>query len=367
MKRRAFLLATVGLAAGACATREKGASDVQLPPPPPGEAPNEAPLLVDELRRALGIGLATSWFKVDDPTRDYARDTVKAVRARGFTNLRLRSRADVFGFAEDRLDLASLERYLIAVERVVDDCLAEGVVPVVSWIHHKAEERARTVDGDNYVLFWTAVATRLRNKSHRLVFNLFTEIGEGKLRTSPDTYNDWTRRAVRAIRTSGGLNQTRILILGAPGKTAKSLSSVDAAIYRGDPYMMVEWHLFASGPNHGEGQKDWRGPTDPTSRANVDGPIAEALAFSKASGLQSYLGAWMPWDNIDGSLSQAEAESFADYFVAALKTAGIPWSLNELAHVYDQGARQWAAQREAGGKVMLVPPILERVLAAHAR
>lgn len=47
----------------------------------------------------------------------------------------------------------------------------------------------------------------------------------------------------------------------------------------------------------------------------------------------------MPYDNSDGSLSQAEVEAFACYFSYVARKNNIPWSMNDLSKYYDIGPR----------------------------
>lgn len=46
------------------------------------------------------------------------------------------------------------------------------MVPIISWNNHEAEALARDYDRENYVTWWTAVASELKDS-----FNLFTELG----------------------------------------------------------------------------------------------------------------------------------------------------------------------------------------------
>lgn len=121
---------------------------------------------------------------------------------RGVRHLRLRSRADLFGYPKSTYDGTSMNMYLNALEVVVSDMINAKLFPIVSWIriHSKAESDARpSADGNNYVDWWRRVAERMRDYDYALAFNLFTEIGEGNLRNKT-IYNDWTMRAIAAIR-----------------------------------------------------------------------------------------------------------------------------------------------------------------------
>jgi VCBS repeat-containing protein len=293
------------------------------------------PILATDYQTMIGAGFATNWFKSSVPLGQYDRSNLEDIFDAGFRNVRLRSRADLYPADGG----ANFTMFLDDLELVVDDCIAEGVVPIISWIHHDDEANPTNDAKNSYISWWTAVAERFKDKNHALSFNLFTELGDtdnpnvDSLRERPDLYNQWTKEVVAAIRATGGNNTNRILILGSPGKDADSLNLIDKTIYENDPYMMAEWHLYASGPNQTGGQKNWVGNGSNSDRANVTKAIQPALDFA----LPTYLGAWMPTDNDKGSLTQLEVENFSRFFVTKLKEGGIPWSLNVLDRYHATG------------------------------
>jgi hypothetical protein len=188
----------------------------------------------------------------------------------------------------------------------------------------------------------------LKDQPYELSFNLFTEIGDGALKSNPDRYNDWTRRAIQAIRRSGGNNEKRVIILGAPAKDSDSLSSIAPDIYTGQSYIMSEWHLYASGPNKNDGQKSWVGTGRLIDRENVNKVFQLAADWSKATQVPTWVGAWMPYDNIDATLSQDEVQAFACYFSIVARSLGIPWSMNSLDNFYDRAKKAWVSTQAIG-------------------
>lgn len=215
------------------------------------------PITPADYQKNIGQGFATNWFKTADPLSDYKDKNIEDVFSKNFRNLRLRCRADLYSAPYNN---SAFTEFLNSLTKVVDKCLEVGVTPIISWIHHHAEAYATEKDRRNYVAWWTAVAKKLKHKDYRLSFNLFTELGidgcggskdtcKESLRMRPEKYNRWTSEVVAAIRATGGKNAKRILILASPGKTAKDLDKIDPQIYQNDPYMMAEWHIYASGPN----------------------------------------------------------------------------------------------------------------------
>ena len=148
--------------------------------------------------------------------------------------------------------------FLTKITDVVDECIRVGVAPIISWENHQAEANATEEERQNYLIFWEKVAMTLKDRNYHLSFNLFTELGvdlcqkdcDLNLRTNSTEYNQWTSDVVSTIRAAGGNNENRIIILGAPKMTSDGLDEIDENIYRNDDYMMIEWHEYASGPNH---------------------------------------------------------------------------------------------------------------------
>ena len=284
--------------------------------------------------------------------KKYSEQNIEDVRAKGFKNLRLRCRADLYSYD---YTATNFTWFLGNLTTVVDHCLKHKFIPIVSWIHHHAEAYATQEDHDAYVAWWTAVAKQLKDKHFKLSFNLFTELGidecetncDESLRKRIDKYNNWTADVVAAIRATGGNNGQRILILGSPGKTAKDLENINSTIYRNDSYMMAEWHIYTSGPNkEKDGQKYWKGNGIPKGQEKVKKAINEATNFTKESKLRTYLGAWMPQDNKDGDLTEDEVISFARFFVTELRGVNIPWSLNVLDRYYDTKEKTWLTEKQ---------------------
>lgn len=305
------------------------------------EAAAEAPLSGTEYKNIIGIGLATSYFKRSNGDTRYHRQQLKDFRARGFNNLRLRLAANYYDKNDD----------LIVLQQVIKDCLAEDIVPIISWLHEKspsveditpptneAEWKILNDHRDDYVDWWRNVAQKTDGFSHRLALNLFTEISNGTAIEVTDIYNDWTRRAVAAIRE---VSPTRMIILASPSKTPNSLVNIAEDIYAGDEYMMAEWHSYASGPNQKGGKKNWLGNGSDTDKENVTDLINTATSFTTSSGLQTWVAAWMPMSNSFGHLTQIEVENFAQYFINELNSAGIPWTANAVSQYYDEDINNW--------------------------
>jgi len=310
-----------------------------------GSVQLSAAMTANQYKDVIGRGVSTSWFKGSG--NNYNRQTLTDLKARGFHNVRIRTDASVHNTSSELNVLAS----------VVDDCIAEGIVPIISWINHAAEDRGNNTDRTNYVNWWEDVAIKMAGKSDIIAFNLFTELGSSSpIRTDLSKYNDWTQRAVNAIRA---VSPTRIIILSSPSKKSTGLSDISSSIYNNDNYMMAEWHLYASGPTQNGGQKNWEGNGSESDRENVTSIIDIAMSWTNNSGIYTYFGAWMPMDNINGDLNQSEVENFATFFLQQLSNAGIPWSANALDQYYEPDNNTWLSTNNIGGRNLNMTDIVD--------
>ena len=313
------------------------------------------PLTAAEYHKIIKQGFSTFYFKLDNQLRNnfnYQPKNIHDVYDRGFRNLRLRCRPEPY---EKPYNSSDFTRFLNKLEEVVDKCIEVGVAPIISWENHQAEAYATEEERELYLLWWKKVAEKLRDKNYHLSFNLFTELGKDKCRnncslslpTNITKYNEWTAAVVRIIRAAGGKNAQRILILGAPQINSRSLNMIDRSIYENDPYMLVEWHYYAAGPNkrlfrNGRPtERYWSGNGTESQRQVLKNFIELAENFANSGGLLGYFGAWMPRDNLYGQMQQEEVENFARFFVNELKMKNIPWSLNALDNYYDTASSEW--------------------------
>ena len=140
----------------------------------------------------------------------YRTENIQDVYDKGFRNLRICSRADLFNTTDE----TRFQGFLTTLTEVVDECLRVGVAPVISWIHHEAEANTTEEHRQNYLDWWKRVAFELKDRSYNLSFNLFNELRVDKcgnmcadsLRVNKEKYNNWTQEVVWTIRATDGKN-----------------------------------------------------------------------------------------------------------------------------------------------------------------
>jgi len=302
----------------------------------------KAALTANQYKNIIGRGIAAA-----PDFNDCDQQTMNDFKARGFHNVRLRVKADeLYGTSGMNEIAAYIDRILVA-----------DLIPIISWVNNSAEETATDAQRSEFVQWWTDVANMVEGRSELIALNLITELSGGnRLRDDLNVFNDWTRRAVNAIRS---VSSTRIIMMASRTADSDGLQYIASDIYEGDDYIMAEWHSYAAGPNHKGFSKNWEGDGSAEDRALVTDRIDEALAWTAQTGIPTYLGAWMPMTNKTGDLSQYEAESFARFFLDQLSAARIPWSLNALQQFYDENTHTWIQTEDHGSTTYDKAALLE--------
>lgn len=343
----------------------------------------DTPISASDYAASLGMGFATSWFKTQDPSKYYSNASLDAslqlLQNQGYGNLRLRSDSQISGFADIQtgtdtsgnpvysaptvVDTQSMNTYLGNLTQAVNVSLAHNLHPVISWLNDAAETRASDQDKTNFVSWWTSVANNFKNADSRISFNLTTEVGSANsgLYNDQTKFIDWTTSAIAAIRATGGNNATRVIIVGAPksGKST-SFSAYPSSFWTDSAnagHLMFELHDYAAGPNNnGTSVRAWTTGTD-AEKANVTGMMDQMVQLRETLGAPGYYGAWMPFNNSNGTVTSAEAVSFAHFFAYESAIRGLPWSINEVTDYFNTIAGTTISSETVGGVTLDIAAI----------
>ncbi|WP_293174708.1 hypothetical protein [Oceanithermus sp.] len=161
---------------------------------------------------------------------------------------------------------------------------------------------------------------------------------------------DLYRRTLAEVRKT---NPTRIVFVSPRLRSAPEYLHELDPLFERDPYLMAEWHFYASGPSKHNPKKKWTTGTPEEKRRILD-KIALARAWQRATGGSTWVGAWMPGNyNKGDDYAVSEQVAFATFTSCALRAADIPFAVNQANKFYDDEAGRW---REA----ML--PVVEAVV-----
>ncbi len=281
----------------------------------------------DQYAARLGVGLDVDWAKTIAGRAAYSVKMVEDFKAKGLGHVRLRVKDDVSP------DL------LAQIDAEVADCLAHGLVPVLAYQADAFKTAPTPANAAAAVAWWQAVASHLASAGPDLSFDLIIEVTDA-LNDQPDTLNAFYASAVAAIRQS---NPQRMLFISPRIRSApEHLTELVVPAVAG-PNLMAEWHFYAAGPSKTSAAKLWTTGTAAEKQLITD-KIALALAWQKATGRRSWVGAWMPGNYNDANdYSVPEQVAFSHFVSCQLQQAAIPYAVNSDTKFYDRDKQAWIA------------------------
>ena len=290
-----------------------------------GLALASAPIPPRSYQRLLGVGIDADWAKTPRSMGYYRRAEAAAFRRLGFDHVRFRVRQDATPEVLDQL------------ERMVKDALLLGFTPVIAYKADFFKEDPTPQNRDRVVAWWRAVAGRFRGYPPELSFDLIIEVTD-RLNREPGKLLDLYRRTLAEVRKT---NPTRIVFVSPRLRSAPEYLHELDPLFERDPYLMAEWHFYASGPSKHNPRKKWTTGTPEERRLILD-KIEHALAWQRSTGHHTWVGAWMPGNyNKGDSYSIPEQAAFAAFVSCALREASIPFAINQANKFYDEAAGRW--------------------------
>lgn len=277
----------------------------------------------------LEIGINVNWATFKKVMHAYDARIPRDFRAIGFDHVRIRARA--------YRDAA----YLDHLERVVQNSLAAGLLPILAFSGGALNQDPTPEVAEEGVRWWRAVARRFADYPEALAFDLLIEPAK-KLNDHPELLRAFYRQAIAAIRET---NPTRVLFLAPTHAAHPPYLPELEPLFKTDPYLAAESHFYASGPSKRREARLWTtgGPED---QACVLRHVREIVAWRKKTGVPVWVGAWMPSNyNKGNDYSVPEQVAFATFFRCALKSAGIPSAVNADQQSYDAAKKAWREDR----------------------
>lgn len=168
------------------------------------------------------------------------------------------------------------EDWMNRVQEVVDYCIEDGLYVIIN-VHHDSNWCIPTYDAEKDATpklksLWTQVATHFKDYDDHLIFDTLNEVREvgnplewaGGTPEGRDVVNKYHAVALNAIRTSGGNNDERTVLLSsyAASATQVTLDSLASALPKDDKHIMISIHSYAPydfAMNCGDGSIDFCG------------------------------------------------------------------------------------------------------------
>lgn len=289
----------------------------------------DAPIAPWEMHKMLGHGFDVSWVEFNKKMEGYGEDEVIAMKEAGFRTARIRTALP----ADDVL--------FIRLDRCIADCLKHGIIPIIAYNAKEYEEDPSEENLRKSMAWWSAVAERYRDHSHRLLFNLNIE-WSGKTGKRPELINHFYEMVTPVVRKT---NPTRIVIYSPARLSAPEYLKDMVIPSSAGEYVMAEWHLYAAGPSKDpDSKKYWSIGTD-AQKSNISGKVECALQWQKRTGIPTWVGAWMAGNYNKGDQFTIEEQcAFAAFMKSVLDANSIPWVVNTLDKFYDYRENQWRTE-----------------------
>jgi len=312
---------------------------------PPGASP-DALATASALGRGVNFDRMFEWTTVGE---DFAGvdELIAKAQEGGFTSIRLPIRWSSHAEAAAPFTIDPL--FFTQVESAVDRALAAGFYVVMNMHHHRQLD-GDPLDGGEYAVaegvvdvrflsMWQQIARRYRNKSDRLVFELYNE-PHGRL-----TDMKWNELIARALNTVRKSNPQRVVMIGSTWwNTAGTLAELRLP---NDANLIVTIHNYEPFNFTHQGAA-WISPPFPTGitccspeqQAQIVAPLDVAKSWSDANRYPIFVGEF-------GAYSTAAMESRVDFTRYArdqMEARGMTWAYWEMASgfgVYDNATHTW--------------------------
>ncbi|MGF7032148.1 endoglucanase [Paenibacillus mucilaginosus] len=311
-----------------------------------------------------------------------AEETIfEDIRAAGFRSVRIPVTWDSkIGSAPDYIiDPARLDR----VEEVVDWALERGLYTVLNvhhdngnWVTKMAVDPVTGLYVDDYnrnmdklEKVWKQIAGRFKDKSEKLLFEVLNEPNNGEWEPkieaptdpdypearhhlTPEELNAMNHRMLKAIRTSGGSNASRIVVIGAEmDNSEKAVAHLEVP---DDPYLMATFHYYTPYPfiSNSWGHTAWGTPEDKAELTRYFKPVYDTFV---RKGIPVLLGEF-------GTFVDPEAYAKSYYFNAVVRASYkygfVPMYWDNGLDNYDRKARVW---RDEAAKDVIVRAALGEI------
>lgn len=280
----------------------------------------DRPITPKEMQRMMGRGFDVQWAEFSKKIELYGEDEVKAIKQKGFNTARIRTK------------LPADETLFEVLNRCINDCLNNGIIPVLAYNALDYELNPNEMTLAECAEWWKIIAEHYAHSSHRLVFNLNIEWSDvaGKDYEAINLYN---QAIADIIRQS---NPTRILIL-SPARLSNPayLDQMVIPTSCGD-YVMAEWHLYAAGPSKDPNSKKYWLTGTEEEMQNIRDIINLGVEWQERTGIPTWVGAWMPGNYNKGDDYTVEEQCvFASFMKSELERYDLPWAVNSLDKFYD--------------------------------
>ena len=196
-----------------------------------------------------GLGAETSW----QGTRT-TQEVIDYVRSLGFKSVRIPC-AWVMGHITNAMQMTIDPQWMARVKEVVDLCINDGLYVVLNdhwdggWVERSFEDTSNstvTLNCERMKKLWTQIATEFRDYDEHLIFAGLNEPNVENA-TQMAALLRYEQAFIDAVRTTGGNNARRILVVQGPStdvdRTMELMNTMPTDAVEGR--LMVEVHYYS--------------------------------------------------------------------------------------------------------------------------
>ena len=196
-----------------------------------------------------GLGAETSW----QGTRT-TQEVIDYVRSLGFKSVRIPC-AWVMGHITNAMQMTIDPQWMARVKEVVDLCINDGLYVVLNdhwdggWVERSFEDTSNstvTLNCERMKKLWTQIATEFRDYDEHLIFAGLNEPNVENA-TQMAVLLRYEQAFIDAVRTTGGNNARRILVVQGPttdiDRTVELMNTMPTDAVEGR--LMVEVHYYS--------------------------------------------------------------------------------------------------------------------------
>lgn len=187
----------------------------------------------------LGKGMDVTWSEFSRQTETYSEKMVQDFKQAVVDHVRIR--------VKDEANEALFQN----LDRQIEDCLNNGVIPVLAYQAHEFKEDPTEETMRDVTEWWRTVAEHYQDMSHMLSFDLMVESSDA-LNKQPETLNQMYEQTVSAIRAT---NPDRIIMISPRLRSDPDYLHELKIPSDHNGYLMAEWHFYASGPDRNNVKK----------------------------------------------------------------------------------------------------------------
>ncbi len=292
-----------------------------------------APISPEEMVGRMGIGVDSTWSEVPKKIANYTTEDTEAFAQKGFKHIRLR-------VAED--NASKMWSYL---DKEIQDALDNNMIPIIANQSATFKDNPTPEHQAQWVAWWAEVAKHYKDASYELMFDLIVEVA-GKSHLSDEPINQLNmayEEAVNAIRSEGGHNDKRIIIISAHRRSDPKKMEMLKIPSKGNGYIIGEFHEgYASGPSKDPTSSHYYIDGSESQLQQIEERVKSAVAWREKMGIPIWEGAWMPGNyNKGDDYSIEEQKKFAHDFIGILNKYNIPHAINATKKFYDIEYKSW--------------------------